>query len=144
MLLDEIGYYLEAQGIGVVKTSVNTPTWPIYKGTFGTNPDIPNAIALAEGPSDPPVDEMGATVGAVPIENASLVVQVRSLSYATARLKANDAWTKLHKLAGSVGSPAVRYLLIQARQAPFPIGRDDSDRWIIGCNFDVAKERSAA
>lgn len=144
MMLDEVAAYLEAQGIGVVKTSSNSPTWPIYRGTFGTNPDIPNAIALMEGPSDPAQDEMGATVGAVVFENSSLVLQVRSANYGTARLKANDAWTKLHKFAGSIGSPAVRYLLIRARQQPFPVGRDDNDRWLIGCNFDVAKDRSTA
>jgi hypothetical protein len=143
MVLDEVAHYLAAQGLGVVKTASNTPTWPIYKGgVFGNNPDIPDAIMVAVGPGDPPQDEMGGTAGAVPFENPSLVVQVRSASYSTADTKAQAIWAKLHKFVGSIGSPAVRYLLIRARQSPFPVGRDDTDRWLIGFNCDVSKERS--
>ena len=138
-MLDEIGAYLEAQSVGTVKTTANNPSWPIYKGGVfpGTQDD---GITLAEGPGDSPISEMGSTVGAVAAEAPSLVVQVRSASYPTARNKAETAWTKLHKYIGILSG--VRYLIIEARQSPFPIGRDEAGRWIIGCNYSVTKERS--
>lgn len=139
MMLDEIGGYLQTQGLGTIKTPSNNPTWPIYLGGVfpGTQDD---AIALIEGPGDPPLDQMGATVGSVVAEAPSLVVQVRSSSYAVARTKAEAIWSKLHKYVGTLGS--TRYLWIAARQSPFPVGRDDRDCWILGCNYDVMKERS--
>lgn len=142
MMLDEVAAYLETQSLGVVKTTSNDPTWPIFKGGLypgtSTNPD--EAIGLTEGPGDGPINEMGSTVGAVAAEAPSLVVHVRSGSYVSARAKAEAIWTKLHKFAGPLSG--VRYLLIEARQQPFPLGRDDAGRWIIGCNYDVTKERS--
>lgn len=139
MMLDEVGAYLAAQGVGTVKTTSNDPAWPIYLGGMFPG-DRDDAITLAEGPGEPPLDEMGSTVGAVAAEAPSLVVQVRSASYQTARSKAEAAWTKLHKYSGTLSG--VRYLLIEARQSPFPVGRDEDGRWIIGCNYSVAKERS--
>lgn len=138
MLLDDVGSYLETEGIGTVKTSSNNPDWPIFKGGLfeGTSDD---AIGLAEGPGDPPTNEMGDTVGGVVAENPSLVVLVRSDSYPTARSKAEAVWLKLHKYAGTLSG--TRYLFIEARQTPFPTGRDPDGRWVIGCNYDVTKEK---
>jgi hypothetical protein len=139
-MLDEIGAYLEAQGVGTVKTSSNSPTWPIYKGgVFPANVD--NVLSIATGPSDPPTDTMGSTVGGIVAENQALVVQARSEEYPTADGKAWDAWNVLHKL-GNTTLSGTRYLLIMARQMPFPIGRDDKQRWLIGFNCDVTKEKS--
>lgn len=140
-MLDEVAAYLEAQGIGTVKTSSNNPTsWPIYKGgVFPANVD--EAMTVAAGPSDPPTDVMGSTVGAVVAENDALVIQARSFDYTSAETKAQAAWDVLHKL-GNVTLNGTRYLLVMARQLPFPIGRDDKQRWLIGFNCDVAKEKS--
>lgn len=141
MMLDAVASYLEAQALGTVKTAANDPAWPIHKGGLypGTAAHPHDAIGLAEGPGDGPINEMGATVGAVAAEAPSLVVQVRSASYATARSKAEAIWTNLHHYSGTLSG--TRYLLIEARHSPFPTGRDEQDRWIIGCNYDVAKER---
>jgi hypothetical protein len=142
MILDEVAAYLETQGLGTVKLPTNDPAWPIHKGGLHpgtvTHPD--DAIGLSEGPGDPPINEMGSTVGAVAAEAPSLVVTVRSSSYTTARAKAEAVRAKLHKYAGTLSS--TRYLLILARHSPFPLGRDDKDRWLIGCNYDVTKELS--
>ena len=139
MMLDEVGAYLAAQGVGTVKTSANDPAWPIYLGGIfpGTRDD---AIALAEGGGERPVNEMGPTVGAVAAESPELVAQVRSASYSSARSKAEAIWTKLHKYSGTMSG--TRYLLIEAWQSPYPVGRDDAGRWIIGCSYRVTKERS--
>lgn len=140
-MLDEIGAYLAAQGLGTVKTSSNNPTtWPIYKGgIFPANVD--DVITVAAGPSDPPIDAMGSAVGAIVAEEDALVVQVRSENYATAEAKAQAAWNVLHKY-GNDSLSGTRYLYIEARQVPFPIGRDDNGRWIIGFNCSVTKEKS--
>lgn len=141
MMLDEIAAYLEAQGLGVVKTTGNAPTWPIYKA--GTSPadNVDEVIIVAEGPGADPIDTMGNVVGAVVAEVCSLVVQTRSLSYPIARTKAQAIWSKLHKL-GEIQLTGVRYLLVMARQSPFPMGRDDKTRWLVGCNYEVTKELS--
>lgn len=140
-MLNEIGAHLEAQGVGTVKTASNNPTtWPIYKGgVFPANVD--EVVSIAESTSDPPTDTMGATVGLVVAENAALVVQTRSHDYTTAEARARLAWNALHKL-GNVTLSGTRYLLVLARQAPFPIGRDDEGRWLIGFNCAVTKEKS--
>jgi hypothetical protein len=149
-MLAEVGAYLETQGLGTLKTSSNNPSsWPIFLGgVFPANVD--EVIALAEGPSDPPIDTMGSTVGAVVAEQASLVVQVRSEQYDSAEAKARAIWNKLHKL-GNTSLSGTRYLLIMARHAPFPIGgfgdraqggRDAEGRWILNFNCSVTKEKS--
>jgi hypothetical protein len=140
-MLDEVGAYLEAQGIGTVKTSSNNPTtWPIYKGgVFPAN--IDEVVSIGDGPSDPPTDVMGSTVGEIVAENDALVVQARSMDYTVAEAKAQAAWDVLHKL-GNTSLSGTRYLLIMARQLPFAIGRDDKQRWLLGFNCDVTKEKS--
>jgi hypothetical protein len=140
-MLDEIGAYLEAQGVGTVKTSSNNPTsWPIYKGgVFPANVD--EVVSIGSGPSDPPIDVMGSTPGDIVAEEEALVIQARSESYETADAKAWAAWNVLHKL-GNTSLSGTRYLLILARQMPFPIGRDDKQRWLIGFNCSVTKEKS--
>lgn len=141
-MLDAIGAYLESQGIGTVKTAGNTPTaWPIYKGgAQATHATIPGIVYISEGPGSAPTDTMGATPGSVVAENPSLVLQCRHADYSVARAKAESAWTVLHK-KGNATLSGVRYLLIRARQSPFPTGRDEWGRWVIGCNYDIAKER---
>ena len=123
MLLDEVGAYLEAQAVGTVKTTANDPAWPIHKGGLypGTIAHPDDAIGLLEGPGFRPLRQMDATVGAAVAEVPLLVLNLRSASYASGRAKAEAVW---------------------ARQQPFPVGRDDKDRWIFGCNFDVTKEQS--
>lgn len=140
-MLDEIGAYLEAQGVGTVKTSSNDPTsWPIYKGgVFPANVD--EVVSIASGPSDPPIDTMGSTVGQIVAEEEALVVQARSEDYTSAEARAWAAWNVLHKL-GETTLSGTRYLYISARQMPFPIGRDDKGRWLLGFNCSVTKEKS--
>jgi hypothetical protein len=142
MLLDEVGAYLEAQAVGTVKTAANDPAWPIHKGGLypGTIAHPDDAIGLLEGPGFRPLRQMDATVGAAVAEVPLLVLNLRSASYASGRAKAEAVWRKLHNYSGTLSG--VRYLLIEARQQPFPVGRDDKDRWIFGCNFDVTKEQS--
>lgn len=138
-MLDDVAAYLEAQSVGTVKTESNNPAaWPIYMG--GAVPgSLDEVLYLAETAGAPPIDEMGSTVGAVVAEVPGLLVQARAKEYPVARARARLAWSKLHKL-GNTTLGATRYLLILARQAPAPTGRDDAMRWVVGCNFEVTKE----
>lgn len=138
MLLDDVAAFLEAQGLGNVKTTGSPATgWWIYKGTLvPSNQD--SVIALIEGPGEQPLDEMGSTISAVVAENPGLVVQVRHSDYEPARAKAHALWVALHRKSGVLG--ATRYLGIEARQSPFLFGRDDASRYLIGCNYSVMKE----
>jgi hypothetical protein len=141
MILDEIADYLASLSLGTVKTNANTtpgaPGWWIYKGAVETS-NQDNAIFLTEFFGGPPEDIMGSTTGSVECEIVGLQVLCRSLSYETARAKSAALWDELHKFSGTLG--ATRYLLIQARSSPFPIGRDQSSRWMIGFNCTVTKE----
>lgn|SRR5574341_1913696 len=140
-LLEAVATYLASVGEGTVKTSspqTGTP-WLIYKG--GAVPgDNADAITLSETPGNAPIDEMGATVGAVVAEEPGLQVIARHLDYSQARAKAESLWGKLHKLGETVLS-GTRYLYVRAQQSPFPIGRDSSNRWMVGFNAIVSKER---
>ena len=142
MLLDDVAARLESDGVGTVKTSSNTTPglgWWIYKGaTYPSNQDA--IVALHESPGMAPTREMEDTVGAVVCENPGLLVQCWHLDYSEARAKAETVWGKLHNL-NSVTLGSTRYLSIEARQQPFPTGRDDKGRWVIGCNYSVSKER---
>jgi hypothetical protein len=138
-MLDEIAAYLEAQSLGTVKAGTNNPAWPIFTG--GVFPGTQNdAISVAESAGEGVVNEMGSTVGSVAAEAPALVVQVRSMSYASARTKAEAIWRKLHKYAGTLSG--VRYYLVLARSKPFPLGRDDGGAFLLGFNCDVTKEPS--
>jgi hypothetical protein len=139
VILDEVGALLEAGGHGVVKTAGNDPAWPIHKGALydGTAAHPDDAIALIVGPGSAPITEMGGVVAA---EVPSLVVQVRSRSYSTAHSKAAAIWTALHMQHGNLSGTT--YYLMEARQSPMPLGRDENSRWLVGFNVDVTKERS--
>ncbi len=139
MTLDEVADYIESQGLGTVKTRGASPSWPIYQNLWPAGST--DAIFISEGPSLPPVDSMGGDVGVCEFEQVALVVQVRSSTYSVARARAQAIWGKLHKL-GNVLLSGTRYLLVTARSSPFPMGRDDNGLWLVGCNYDVAKEVS--
>ncbi len=141
MLLDDVATYLQTQGLGTVKTtSAQTGTaWLIYKGGTVTG-DRADAIFLSEYSDGGPIDQMGATTGVVVAEEVGLQIVARHAAYSTAKQKAEDIFGALHKL-GNVTLGSTRYLLMMAKQTPFPIGRDQSNRWMIGFNMRVTKER---
>lgn len=138
-LLDDVATRLAADGMGTVKTSSNDPaSWPIYKGA-GTAGNRAEMILLVAGPGEGVIEEMTATVGAAVAEIPTLVVSVRNADPSAAIVKAEAIWRKLHNLA-EVTLGSTRYLRIEARQKPFAIGRDESNRHIVTCNYVVTKE----
>jgi hypothetical protein len=83
-----------------------------------------------------------ATGGAnVEIERPSFQILSRSSAYQTARSRAETAYQIFDGLAGRTLPTATgtRYLEITAVQAPFSIGRDDNERWLVSTNYNVWK-----
>lgn len=124
MLLDDIGLYLQQKGIGIIGTD-------IFKGQLPTTSD--NAIALFEYAGEPQ-DLTDAN-----LEYPSLQVLVRNKSYATGRQKIEQVRNILHGLTETTINN-VRYLLIQAKQSPEALPRDENGRAIFVVNFRIMKE----
>ncbi|MCM8901325.1 minor capsid protein [Caldicoprobacter algeriensis] len=124
VLLDDIALYLQQQGVGVIGTD-------IFKGQMPAAPD--NCIALFEYAGEPPDLHW-------PGEYPSLQAMVRNKSYAAGREKIEQIKDALHGLSETVIN-GHRYLLIQARQSPFFLERDENARAIFVCNFRVMKAK---
>ena len=77
----------------------------------------------------------------VAFERPGLQILSRSTLYATARTRAETAYTILDGLSGRSLPTAtgINYLEITAVQAPFFTGRDENDRYIVSTNYDVWK-----
>jgi len=123
VLLDDIALYLQQQGIGTIGAD-------IFKGQLPATPD--NAIALFEYAGEP--QDLHANV-----EYPGLQVLVRNKSYDAGRQNIEQVRNTLHGLAETVIN-GHRYLLIQARQSPESLGRDENGRALFVCNFRVTKE----
>lgn len=124
MLLDDIALYLQQQGIGVVGTD-------IFKGQLPASPD--DCIALFEYAGEPQ-DLTDAN-----LEYPGLQVLVRNKSYPAGRQKIEQVRNTLHGLTETTINN-VRYLLIQARQSPEALPRDENGRAIFVVNFRIIKE----
>jgi len=124
MLLDDIALYLQQKGIGIIGTD-------IFKGQLPVSPD--NCIALFEYAGEPQ-DLTDAN-----LEYPGLQVLVRNKSYATGRQKIEQVRNVLHGLTETTINN-VRYLLIQAKQSPEALPRDENGRAIFVVNFRVIKE----
>lgn len=124
MLLDDIALYLQQKEIGTIGMD-------IFKGQLPATPD--NAIALFEYAGEPQ-DLTDAN-----LEYPSLQVMVRNKSYATGRQKIEQIRNTLHGLTETTINN-VRYLLIQAKQSPEALPRDENGRAIFVCNFRIIKE----
>lgn len=123
MLLDEIGNYLQAQGVGTIGTD-------LYLSQMPDQPDT--ALSIQETGGYPP--DLHAD-----IDYPTFQIMCRSMDYQTARSKAEDAFKVLHGLAETILGTR-RYLLISAMQSPTYIGRDASMREMISTNYEVILE----
>jgi hypothetical protein len=131
LLLDEIGAYLVAQGIGTLGTDLFLGEIP---------PKAPDAaVGLIETGGRAPEHTFGSAVGAPAWESPSLQVLARAKTYVAARNKAHDIYKKLDGLSNTTLS-GVFYLSVFAIQSPFALGRDDADRELIAFNCAVKKK----
>ena len=129
--LDEIGTYLETQGVGTQATDL----------FLRSAPDTPDAcVAVLEYGGAPPVPKMGNTPGAVILERPRIQVRARAATYTAAETKAKAAWSALHWFVGTLSGTV--YYKIEALQSPFLLERDENNRFIVGFNCQIEKDRS--
>lgn len=110
---DELALYLEQQGHGVRGTDL----------FVGHMPDEPDALlVLFETPG-------AAIVAALvdQVEQRSLQVRARASSYDDARAKAENVYELLHGKA-NVTLGGGGFVLLEAKQPPFSLGRDQKQR----------------
>ncbi|MBC7340891.1 MAG: hypothetical protein H5U02_00295 [Clostridia bacterium] len=123
MLSEDIGNYLQINGVGTVGTD-------IFLGQLPAAPD--NVVALFEYAGEPP--DLHSSV-----EYPGLQVLVRNKSYVAGRQKIEQTRNVLHGLTEATINGR-RYLLVRARQSPEALPRDENGRALFVCNFRVIKE----
>lgn len=131
MLLDDISDLLASGGIS---------TAILFKSQLPDN--VETAIAIYETGGEAPIRSFQMTVGSVMAEQPRIQVLSRSTSYQTARNNIHTAWKLLENVANK-SINGVRYLRIAAVQSPFMLERDQNDRPVLACNFEIVKERTA-
>lgn len=132
MLLSDIVDYLSSGSIG---------TSSIFYGTMPPSPDV--AVAVYETGGTASVHAFNGSAGRAKEENPRIQVVTRATAddYDTARVIAHRAFKLLDGLP-SRSINGVAYKWGAAVQSPFLLGRDEQNRVMIACNYDIAKELS--
>jgi len=130
MFLDDIGDWLETQGVATKGTN-------LFKSIDPGTPDT--AVILYEYAGLTPMDTMGVALTNT-IERPNLHILIRGVDYAAAASKASAVFRAVHKLSGSING--TRYLYMHALQSPFDVGPDERGRPRMVCNFRAMKELS--
>jgi hypothetical protein len=135
MLLDDLGTYLQAQGIGTVGTT-------LFKG--GIPQDAPAVsvqdalVALIETPGLPPMHVHSVPGPDVEQPTVQVVSRGTPYAYAVARTKAEAAFVTLDSVHNQMLGSTF-YLWILALQSPFLSHVDDLNRPHIVFNVRCAK-----
>jgi hypothetical protein len=129
-VLDELGTYLQAQGVGILQRD-------IFLGVRPASPD--ECLTLAEYPGGAP--EYVQESASPRHESVQIQIVSRGVEYQRVRLLASLAWSALSRVTNSTLS-GVRYLSIRPSSSPAPIGRDSNGQLLIGFNCTVVKEAS--
>ncbi|MHC5112316.1 MAG: minor capsid protein [Planctomycetota bacterium] len=140
MLLNDVATWLDAQSTAF--TLLAGTAGNLVKAHMQDSPPAPDTlVGLFETAGTSPVHVFTTSSQTRNYEQTGLQVLVRSSSYQTARNLAETAYTLLDGLAGTNLPTATgpSYLSVAAIQNPFSIGRDDNERYVMSCNFDVWK-----
>lgn len=76
-------------------------------------------------------------------DRPGLQVLCRSTSYATARSRAQTIYDLIDGMANRKlpTSTGTLYVSISSVQAPFSLGRDANERWLVSCNYRIERDR---
>jgi len=129
MLLDDIDDLLTTGGVATT----------IYRGFMADRPN--DAVAIIETGGLPPIKGMADGPGEALFERATVQITRRSTSYDTARDSMHTIYTLLDGVTQRTIN-STRYSMIAALQSPFGLGRDESGRTMLGCNFTCWKTLS--
>jgi hypothetical protein len=122
VLLDELGTYLQTQGLGTVGTT-------LFKGHVPLQgPDA--LLALLEVPGMPAVRSHDTPVARYEQPVVQVLVRGAPHDYQAARETAQTAWEALDGLS-NVTLSDVEYLWMQALQSPFWLRTDDYHRPVL-------------
>ena len=123
-LLEDVSLRLENQGRGTRGTNI----------FIGRQPDSPdNLIIVWELMGQAPYNTMGPSGTAPYVKRPRFLVQIRNTSYADAQTLADQVYSDLHWLTGTIGS--TRYMLIRALNQPYSVGEDENRRAQLACNY---------
>jgi hypothetical protein len=122
MILDEIGAFLEAEGVGIIGQTLFLGSMPQDEPGTGSQDAV---MAVIEIPGQTRV----AMHDLAKYERPYLQIATRGAPYGypAARLKAQEAWDALDGVANTALSGAT-YLLIEALQSPYFLRTDDLNR----------------
>jgi len=128
VLLNEIAAFLS--------TVTGLTTVDIRKGGMPATPDV--VMVVSEYGGSPP--DLGFGVSGIQYEHPGLQITCRGVAYdyMTPRGYVVLAYQALSTVQGTVLSGTL-YHLIRPVQTPFLMNRDENQRCVFACNFDVEK-----
>jgi len=140
MLLPDLLTYIDAQSTAFKKFAGTTGNLGISLLLDG--PNVPNTItAIYETQGLPAAKAFSTSARAqVVYEQPRFQIIARSTKYSTARTNIETIYTLLDGIQATLPtSTGTYYQSIDALQAPFSLGRDEEERWLIACNFQAQK-----
>ncbi len=110
----------------------------LFKGWMPATPDACVVVLETGGTSPDP----GFGSSTVRTERPTVQVIARGApdDYTGPRTKAQDAWDALEAVEAPQQLSGTTYWSVQALQNPFPMDRDDNDRFLFSANFLIEKE----
>jgi hypothetical protein len=107
----------------------------LFLGRLPEDPDT--CVAIYETMGQSPDDTFGGST--VPVfENPRIQVVARAAAYADSASLAADIWTQLQKVDNETLT-STRYQRIESVQSPFALDRDQRERMVTVCNYQVQK-----
>lgn len=129
MLLDDLGSYLVARGVGTLGSD-------LFLGSLPETDDTA-VLALVESPGEPSDGTFANQV----VEHPRFQVVGRARDYESARNKIQLAYRALDGAGDETGVPAY---YIEALQPPFRLGEDERLRPLIVCNMRAVRKHPNA
>ena len=130
-LLSDVGTYLNAASISTQDLTLGTN---LFLGRLPDSPDT--CVGLIQTGGLAPTDTYGTSYP--PLETQGLQTLVRAASYATGEALAVDIFKSLLSVENETLTSTL-YLKIEANQSPFALERDEKERVVLSCNFNVVK-----
>jgi hypothetical protein len=130
-LLSDVGTYLNAASISTADLTLGTN---LFLGRLPDSPDT--CVGLIQTGGLAPTDTYGTSFP--PLETQGLQTLVRAASYATGEALAVDIFKSLLSVENETLTSTL-YLKIEANQSPFALERDEQERVVMSCNFNVVK-----
>jgi len=130
-LLSDVGTYLNAASISTADLTLGTN---LFLGRLPDSPDT--CVGLIQTGGLAPTDTYGTSFP--PLETQGLQTLVRAASYATGEALAVDVFKSLLSVENETLTSTL-YLKIEANQSPFALERDEQERVVLSCNFNVVK-----